>query len=209
MKQDWRVIFSGGLQFLCAGLFSVLACGLSAYDAVQPLGIESCVEILQESLLVLSTICFTVTAVRMPQYAGGIFLLAGLTFAFFVREMDACLDLVAHGFWKYVLVICFPIYLFFLRKFGWRTIIPGIAHYIRSRSFTMFLPGIVTILVYSRLFGCKYLWELYLPPHVGIKQVKCFRSLSEESMELLGYAIIFAASLIAAHAARRREQTES
>lgn len=206
MKKDHQVILTGVLQFLFGGILSVGAFLVCECSACYPLSVESWIEILQEALLVLSTIFFSIAAVRSPQYGGGILLLAGLTFAFFIREMDGCLDLVFHGAWKYVLILCFPFYLYFQHKLGWRTIIPGIAHYIRSRSFMMFLPGSVIILVFSRLFGSKYLWLLYLPANVCIKKIKNFRSLSEESIELLGYAIIFGASLIAAYATKKKKE---
>ena len=196
MNDDWKKIWTAVLQFAFGAVLSVAAFSLYVLNVRCPMETESIVEIAQELLLFLSTFFFALAASRTPADAGALYLIAGFTSVCFIRELDACLDQLFHGAWKYLEFF----YVFFLywvlRKNDFRTIIPGLARYSRSRSFMMLLPGLVVIFAYSRLFGMRKLWNLYMPSHSALGSVKTF---AEESVELLGYAIVFGASLIAAH----------
>ena len=182
---------------------SVLAIGLYVISCAYPMEIECWIEIGQETLLFLSVFFFALAAARSPVYAGGLYLVAGFFSVCFIRELDAYFDYIFHGAWKAIVILYLPFLIWILKKADFRTVIPGLVHYIRSRSFTMLLPGVVILLAYSRLFGSKALWKHYLPPDIRIGPVKTF---SEEATELLGYAIIFGASLVAAHEKNGREQ---
>ena len=203
MNNDFKTIRTGIFQFLFGAVLSIIAFALYVISSYYPMGTESWLEVAQETLLFFSVFFFALAASRSPEYSGGLYLVAGFTAVCFIRELDAPLDILYHGCWKYF-VLAYLVFLFqVVRKAGFRTVIPGLVHFIRSRSFMMMLPGVVIILAYSRLFGYKRLWQLYLPTYVDIGTVKTF---CEESVELLGYAIIFGSSLIAAHERRFEER---
>ena len=69
------------------------------------------------------------------------------------------------------------------------TVISGLAHFIKSRAWYLMLAGVTIVLVYSRLYGMKGLWELYAMG--SCSTWPSIKSFSEESMELDGYTLIF------------------
>ncbi len=60
------------------------------------------------------------------------------------------------------------------------------AEFIKRPEFGMLLAGFLTVFVFSRLFGCKILWESAMADGY----MRCIKNMAEESLELLGYLFI-------------------
>lgn len=194
MSNDLRVILRGFLQFLIGVLVSFGAFKLYVWSAMNPISPEAWVEVVQEAILLFASIAFMVAAVRVREASGGLWLIAGFLMSLFIRELDCWFDYIRHGAWKYVFVIWLVILTWIIATHARDTIFSGLAHFIRSRAWYLMLAGVVIVLVYSRLYGMKGLWELYAMGSCsswpGIK------SFSEESMELVGYTLIFFSAIL-------------
>ncbi len=156
-------------------------------DAV---GEWSLVELTQEGFLLASVLAFARLALRRRDDHRFAVLAAGFFACMFIREMDAVLDLLVHGLWKYlVLPISVGCVLYAARD--WRSSLSGLVRFMASRPGTVMVIGLVLLLFYSRLIGMTSLWNGLLADHY----VRVFKNAVEETTELLGYTFILAASL--------------
>lgn len=192
MSEDLKTILFGAIQFLIAAAIGVGAFELYLYSATHPLATESWIEVVQEAVLLLSGFIFMISAWREKEWRGAMWLIHGLFISLFIRELDAYFDVIHHGAWKYVWVVYLVFLFFLLRRAGFRTIISGLAAYMRSRSFLMMLPGVAITFAYSRLYGYKGLWIQLIGDYEKWGVMKTF---AEESTELVGYALMFGAAL--------------
>lgn len=117
-------------------------------------------------------------------------LAAGFFACMFIREMDAVLDLLAHGLWKY---LALPIGLGCVAHAArdWRASLAGLVRFLASRPGTVMIIGLVLVLFYSRLIGMTPLWNGLL----AHQYIRVFKNAAEETTELLGYAFVLTASL--------------
>lgn len=155
MSPNIRILLTGALQFLLGALLSAGICWLYHFSFAHPIAIESWVENIQETFLLICAALFACAARRNPRLAGGLWLISGFCASLFIRELDALFDLITHGFWKYVLIVFLCLFSTLVARAGRDTILPGLADFVSSRSFMLMLPGVVIILVYSRLYGFK------------------------------------------------------
>lgn len=191
MSPNIRILLTGALQFLLGALLSAGICWLYHFSFAHPIAIESWVENIQETFLLICAALFACAARRNPRLAGGLWLISGFCASLFIRELDALFDLITHGFWKYVLIVFLCLFSTLVARAGRDTILPGLADFVSSRSFMLMLPGVVIILVYSRLYGFKGLWEHFS----ACSNWGSFKSFSEEATELLGYALMLSSAL--------------
>lgn len=207
MSDDYKIILRGVLQFLFGALLSVAAFRFYVWSGRHPLAVESWIEVAQEAVLFLSALLFAAAARRAPDRRGGLVLVSGFLFSMLIREFDGMFDLIVHGFWKYVLMVFLCGVARQVAAAGRATVVPGLAHFIASRSFVFMLTGCVIVLVYSRLFGMKGLWEFFSSACTGWEHAKTF---SEESTELLGYAFMFISgiSYLCELAAEKRQRPD-
>lgn len=189
MSNDLRVIVRGALQFLLGALVSFGAFKLYVWSAVHPLSPEAWVEVVQESILLFASLAFMVATVRVREASGGLWLIAGFLMSLFIRELDCWFDYIRHGAWKYVFMLWLAILAWIIATRARDTVISGLAHFIKSRAWYLMLAGVTIVLVYSRLYGMKGLWELYAMG--SCSTWPSIKSFSEESMELVGYTLIF------------------
>lgn len=63
--------------------------------------------------------------------------------------------------------------------------------FIKRPEFGILLCGFLTVFVFSRLFGCRILWESVM----GDGYMRCVKNAVEEGVELLGYLFIGIASV--------------
>ncbi len=192
-NSSFKPLICAATQFFIGAICSYLAFRLYVWSIGKTLPVESVLELVQEALLLLTVFVIWQTSRRLPQYRGGLLLVVGFFMALFIRELDAWFDIIVHGFWKYVLLAYLAILGVRVYQAGLKTVIPGITHLIQSRAFPVMLVGVVMILVYSRLFGFKGLWEAMAGADcLHWRSVKTF---SEESSELLSYSILFTSVL--------------
>ena len=63
--------------------------------------------------------------------------------------------------------------------------------FIERPEFGIFICGLLTVLVFSRLFGSNFLWE----PVMANAYIRCAKNMAEEGLELLGYLFLAIAAV--------------
>lgn len=187
MRDDLKTILSGVAQFAVGVLVAAGALGLYLFSYSHPMPHETWIEVGQEVFLLAAALFMSVAAKKNKAYSGGLWLIAGFLTALFIRELDAWLDDIFHGSWKYFLIVYLVWLGYTIWKAGRETILPGLAHFIRSRAFPLMLVGTVIVLAYSRIYGYKGMWSIY----AGDCSWNAVKTLSEEATELVGYALMF------------------
>ena len=94
--------------------------------------------------------------------------------------------------WQIVLAVFLVILFWRISKRGLSETLEGVAHFVRSQSFVAMIAGLGMLLVYSRIYGSGHLWSLFISEE-GPKYIA--KRLSEESTELLGYALMTLSSI--------------
>lgn len=187
-RENLKTILYGALAFLgCALVYLLLiaACLWQSHYGVQS---ETAIEWVQDVVLGATMVFFYLTAWKLPQERGGVLLMAGFMTVLFIREQDAYFDLIVHGAWVYA-VAAFLVCLFYVVwKRGLDETLEGLAQFVRSRAFITMLAGLGMLLVYSRLYGSdKFMWRFFIEDQHWRYVAK---RLSEESMELMAYALM-------------------
>lgn len=151
----------------------------------------SATELSQAALLLGSACMFWVLSARRPAGRGFYTLVAGLFSCMFIREQDALFDLIRHGFWVYPATLM-ALTALLLAAFQHRTILPAMAAATRSVPFNYILTGLAILLFFSRVMGTGSLWEQVLPS----ENSSLVKNSMQESLELLGYILIFYGTLL-------------
>jgi len=147
---------------------------------------NSVTEYAQEGLLFLSMVLVSVTAWRNPGSRGVLVLVAGLFATMLIREADAFLDAISQGFWVYpagLVALSSIVYAFQNRG----NIIDVMVDMYQRKSFAYLVVGMLLVVVFSRLFGTGQLWQIAM----GDDYRNLYKSMIQEGLELLGYALIF------------------
>jgi len=142
-------------------------------------------EFTQEILLLLIAILFWITGTRTHLNRSFALLMSGFAALALCREFDFFCDCVFDGCWKIpamMVVIGFG-YLVYRYKDNF---IGDAAEFIKRPEFGILLAGFLTVFVFSRLFGCRILWESVMAEGY----MRCIRKMAEEGLELLGYLFI-------------------
>ena len=138
-----------------------------------------------QSIALLTGIVATVWLLRrkvLPQL--GFLILALLTCAL-VRESDTFLDYLADGLWQAIVVL---ILIAVAAQLGLQraTLGPQIAWLGRHFSCGLMLAGFAIVMGFSRVFGRGVVWQQIM----GTSYTKTIKYFAEESIELLGYALL-------------------
>lgn len=194
MTADIKIIIRAILHFLFYSLAATATVGIIYLDIVwleNDVSELSFVEVAQEFLLLIIIILFLRFARNNVQHRKLGILIAGFFACMLIRESDKFLDMIQHGFWFYpALLVAFSCIFFACRKP--KKTIRQLAEYTHHPTFGIMLSGLICILVFSRLFGIKYIWLSLLSDN-PIREVK---NVVEEGCELFGYALCFIASIL-------------
>jgi hypothetical protein len=145
----------------------------------------SITELTQEALILLSAILFGIGAWQRPKSRGCLVLVAGLFGCMFIRECDAYLDNITHGFWFYpAILLAVTTILYSISCRG--TVLSPIAIFVGKKFYTYISIGLLLVLVFSRAFGTGYLWREVM----GDNYDSMYKSIIQEGLELLGYVLI-------------------
>ena len=169
--------------FLLIGIF-----GIIAYDAsVADFSESSATEYAQEALLLMITAISFLAAQQYHRYRLLHISLGTLAVAFFIREYNN----FAHEYlFPYAWSVAVISILAFLAGFvhqnfaRWRREFTTAAG---SYAFAILLMGMLILQVFSRLYGLPFVWESLM----GDRYLYPVTRASEESIELLGYSILF------------------
>lgn len=192
MQTELQTLLRAIKQFLIYSAAASISIGMLCLDVTltgNQFGEYSGVQITQELMLLSVVILFSTLAIKKPEVRHSSILIAGFFSCMFIRELDSFFDLISHGFWVYPALAITAVCLI-LVSFNIRQTLIQLAEYTRSPSYGFMISGLVCILVFSRLFGMKYIWygidtdhSKYLLYHI--------KSAVEEGTELFGYSLCF------------------
>ena len=103
-----------------------------------------------------------------------------------IREFDMHLDLVFDGLWQILALatLLITIWLVYKQKAFFKI---SVVYFFRTTAFGFITAGFLTTFVFSRLYGRKTFWRQVMEDGY----MRTVKNASEESIELLGYTIIF------------------
>ncbi|MFN3409992.1 MAG: hypothetical protein ACK45B_13415 [Limisphaerales bacterium] len=150
-------------------------------------GEASLTEISQAVLLLGATALCWLRAWQQPAARGFALLVGGFFACMLIRELDGWLDGVWHGFWLWPALLTAGASIagaaFRCRDSIW----PPMAAFIGTRSFYHISFGLLTLLVFSRIFGSGKLWAELMGTDYG----RLFKAALQEGLELYGYVFLF------------------
>jgi len=152
---------------------------------------ESLVEYAQSMLLLFSALVFFYTGLKYRSTLVLSVSLFSFTFASFIREQDAVLDdKVFDGAWQTLVfsLLLFTAILIYRKKV---LLLSAFNEYGNKFAFGILLSGVLTTYVFARLYGRKVFWMAVMENQYT-REVK---TVSEESLELLGYVLILIGSI--------------
>ncbi|MEC6907411.1 hypothetical protein [Photobacterium piscicola] len=152
---------------------------------------QSLTEYTQAFLLLCTAVAFAYLGQTNKLYRRTAFLIAGFFTCLLIRELDLFFDhLIFHGFWVYPALSVAIAALIYANQQRERTI-SALAEVMKNNYFPILCLGLGITLVYSRLFGMGSMWHQIL----GDNFQRIVKNIAEESSELLGYTLIFYASI--------------
>ncbi|MFV7791316.1 hypothetical protein ACNSOP_08125 [Aliarcobacter lanthieri] len=153
---------------------------------------DSLIESLQLIFLFSTIYLFFRLAFLIPKLRRSSILIGSFFIVCFIRENDAILDNVYHGFWVPVALLVTFIAIFYTFK-DWKKGILELAIYLKEPSMKLMIFSCCLLLVFSRIFGMGSFWKEVMQDKF-IYEVK---AMIEEGIELLAYGfILFSAFLI-------------
>ncbi len=212
MSADLRIIINKALSFIGLAAFLSLMMGLIFIDVVwmnNAVHEASFTECAQEIMLGLMALLFFWRAWRSPSERSMMVLAGGFFCCMLIREMDFLFDEWRHGSWFwFALAVALSCLAIALRKPA--TLISGLATFMRHPAWNMMAAGMITILVFSRLFGMHELWQHLMLDGYN----RTVKNMAEEGSELLGYSLCLFATFSylwqsADHAVDQEERTGS
>lgn len=182
----------------CQTALFVLAIGIIANSVLRidfvllngNVGEISVTEMLQQLLLIVSSVSFVYLARKRNEVKNAAVLISAFFAVLFIREMDFWFDKIAHGAWVFPAALVAGSAIFYAVKNGKRTI-DQLALILASPHMDLLVTGVMLLLVFSRLFGMGSFWHNVM----GDDYVRAVKNIAEEGTELLAYCLIAFASL--------------
>lgn len=199
-----RILRAGGEAFFLALLAAVVPFLVVIDVAVLEHGIReiSVTELTQEALLAFAAGSFGYAAFRRPEARGFLVLAAGFLTCMLIRELDGIWDKIWHGFWFWPALLTAVASIGSTVRFWRDSVIGPMAGFVGTKAYVHLLIGLLTVLLFSRIFGSgNLLWKQLL----GTAYSSVFRGALQEGIELFGYLFI---AYGAFRMLRRRESTE-
>jgi len=185
-----RVLFEGVvLAILMLAVPLILALDIIVLEhGVQEISVT---EFTQEGLLFLSMVLIGITAWQRPDSRGFLVLVTGLFAAMLIREVDVFLDTISQGFWIYpAVLISAGAIIYSTRLRG--TVFTPMIRFSASKPFAYLVIGLLLVLLFSRAFGTSQFWSEIM----GADYNRLYKSIIQEGLELLGYALICFGSVL-------------
>ncbi|MCD1126898.1 transporter [Jinshanibacter sp. LJY008] len=196
MQTELSILYRAIKQFLLYSLAAAISTGMMFLD-IKLIGNQldelSFVEISQETMLFISIILFLSLAWKKADIRYSSILIAGFFICMFIREFDSFLDMIDHGFWIYPSLLVAAICLLYT-ALNMKSALVQLANFTTSPNYGFMISGLVCILVFSRLFGMKYLWYNLHPDQSRFLMYN-IKAAVEEGAELFGYSLCLIASL--------------
>ncbi|HCW47038.1 hypothetical protein [Mixta calida] len=186
MSDDIKKITVKFAAFMGCALFLTLMMGLVFIDVNwmrDALHETSFTEIFQEVILGGIAISFFFYAVRQSSLRYSLVLKGGFFACMLIREMDFLFDEIFHGAWVWFALAVAIVCLALAARHPAATL-SDLVNFLQHPSWNMMAAGLLTILVYSRLFGMHELWETLMLDGYN----RTVKNMAEEGTELLGYS---------------------
>lgn len=184
------------LRFIIYGTFIYLLAEFLKWNVQHEAGNnkfneDSAVEYVQSVLLFLSAIIYLYIAFKHKAIFPLSFALFAFMMASLIREQDAFLDEhVYDGAWQtgaFGLLVLATLLIYRKKELFFS----NLNDFVHKFSFGILLSGIVTTYIFARLYGRKVFWMAVMET----QYTRDVKNVSEESLELFGYALILIASV--------------
>lgn len=211
MKEDLLLLLTHALRFMFCAVV-VLLLMVAIYLDIHLLGSaatelamseRSVTEVTQEILLLIIVAIYAYVSWENKKMRPALVLVGGFFACMFLREMDYWFGL-AGLHWLPPVVAVAALCIFYAAKRPEATV-SGLARFVEMQHFAALMNGLLTVLVFSRLFGMSAVWNSLLGNDFP-RWVKIF---AEEGVELLGYSQCFLATFFYARLERREKQHHS
>ncbi|UQY44155.1 hypothetical protein M1E08_20945 [Erwinia sp. PK3-005] len=207
MSDDIKIITVKFAGFFGCAIFLALMMGLVFIDVNwmnDALHETSFTEIFQEIELGAIALMFFSQAYQQGNLRYSLLLIGGFFTCMLIREMDFLFDSLYHGAW-----VWFALAVAFLCLWPAVLHLPatlsGLVNFLRHPSWNMMAAGLLTVLIFSRLFGMHELWETLMLDGYN----RTVKNMAEEGTELLGYSFCQLASLRYLWDVRRLKQEKT
>lgn len=157
-------------------------------------GEDSLTEWAQEIFILLSSVLYFSIGRYDRGITGFTGMLSGMALMAFIREYNNYLATWFIGAWQLLVLIALIITIIYVYR-NRETLIKPFYDYLKLTAFGVNISGFITIMVFSRLFGRESLWLNNLGVEETADYVRWVKSGVEEGTELLGYALLFIATL--------------
>ncbi|MCX7885735.1 MAG: hypothetical protein N3B01_00555 [Verrucomicrobiae bacterium] len=157
------------------------------------LGETSITELAQETTLLAVTVGFLLYAWRHPWARGFSVLVAGAMGCMLIRELDAWLDWVWHGFWFWPALCTAVGTVWYVWRRERGTVMTPLKAFVGTAGYYWMLFGLMVVFVFSQVFGSgNVVWKLVLAG--GYSHL--MKTALQEGLELFGYLLVGVGSLL-------------
>ena len=147
-------------------------------------------EIFQEILLGAIALMFFIQACRQDTLRYSLLLMGGFFTCMLIREMDFLFDQLHQGAWLWF-ALAVALLCLWPAALHLSATLSGLVDFFYHPSWNMMAAGLLTVLVFSRLFGMHELWETLMLDGYN----RTVKNMAEEGTELLGYSFCLLGSL--------------
>lgn len=197
MGNKLKVVYGGFIKFFLLVLLAMLCLAIVfsvTYYDISRTGVisdSSLTEAVQEGLLFFCVCAFVYIAKKYK--ADGVLMVAGFLACMLIREWDVVFDkLLFHGGWKFIAVPAAVLACYFALRGGKEKAVADLAYFMQRKSYNVLVLGMTMVLVISRILGMRMIVMLY----AGISFNEGLKNFMEEGSELMGYLVIFIATLL-------------
>lgn len=183
-------------RIVLSSLSLIALCAMIEYDASiaisgKKFDEHSVTEFTQSTVLLILAGLFYFLYLRYEDFKALSFLFFCMMAASFFREQDAFLDtLLYHGSWKIFSGIFLALAIYKLKR-KWSCFVEDTNNFFNTFAGGLFFFSIITLYVFSRLFGRKVFWYAVMGDYF-IRDVK---NAAEECIELFGYFLMLISAL--------------
>lgn len=157
-------------------------------------GEDSATEWSQEIFLLLTALLFAGVGYATPAIRGFAGMMSGVAAMGLIREYNNYLHTWFRGAWQLLALAVLIATIFYVYK-NRKTLSSPFREYIQQPAFGITLSGFLVVMVFSRFFGSKPLWENLLGVAELVNEHRWVKNAAEEGSELLGYCLLFIGAL--------------
>lgn len=193
MKSDLYTLGKKLLIFFLFATFVAVALAVIYLDisVFKPeMSEDSNIEMLQEGILIVTVLMYGFMAKKDLSMRPALLLAGGFFACMFIREWDSVFTRYGLHWLPFALAVTAACIFYAARNL--ERAVRGMVRFAETQPFMMIMVGVVTILLFSRIFGMSVLWQSLL----GDSYERWVKTFAEESLELFGYVQCFTGTLL-------------